>query len=205
MLIVKPKNYLCHDGVILPTMAFTMGRKSLPELAHEAIQALWQRRAFSQRAFAKAIQRPPSIANRMIKGTQPITLRALEAAGQLAGVNPVELLIDPELELKAINPQEAQMLRYFRSWPVSTREALLSFASFFADEDPATHDERRAHEQIRRLGEGKKRLVYAYLTFLTEGEMPPDIRKGLGLPEIDAPPETPRGKPSRKKTPRDRA
>lgn len=187
-------------------MALFMARKPLDVVAYEAVRALWQRRAFSQRAFAKAIQRPPAVANRMIHGTQPITLKALDAVGQITGINPVELLIDPTVELKAINPSEAQMLRYFRSWPVTTRDALLFFASFFADEDPVTHDERRAHEQIRRLPDAKKRVVYAYLTFLTEGffpggDLPPDIRTGLGLPESAAPQSTHTRKAKRPTTP----
>jgi hypothetical protein len=171
-------------------MTALMASKTLEALAHEALRALWQRRAFSQREFAKAIQRPPAVANRMIHGTQPITLRALEAAGRLAGISPVELLVDPSVELKAVNPREAQLLRYFREWPLPTQEAILTFASFFADEDPVTHDERRAHEQIRRLGDAKRRLAYAYLTFLTEGDLPQDLRIGLGLPETDAPQST---------------
>jgi hypothetical protein len=183
----------------LSTITVHMG-KSLEVLAHEAIRALWQRRVFSQREFAKAMQRPPAVANRMIHGTQPVTIRALEAAGRLAGVSPVELLIDPAVEMKAVTPIEAMMLRYFRSWPASTRDALLIFASFFADEPPATHDERRAHEQIRRLGDAKRRLVYGYLTFLTEGDLPLDVRKALGLPETDAPQSTHTEKPRRRTT-----
>ena len=96
---------------------------------------------------------------------------------------------------RAVNPPEAQALRFFRSWPAPTREAFLTFASFFADEPPTTHDERRAHEQIRRLPDGKKRTAYAYLTMLTEGFLPgedltPDIRTALGLPETAAPQST---------------
>lgn len=178
-----------------------MGRKSLEVLAHEAIRGLWQRRVFSQREFAKAINRPPAVANRMIHGTQPITLKAVDGAARLAGISPVELLVDPDAEMKVVSPMEAQLLRYFRKWPAPTRDAIIAFASFFADEDPVTQDERVAREQIRRLGDAKKRLAYAYLTFLTEGDLPLDIRRGLGLPEIDAPQST-HTEPPKRRTPK---
>jgi transcriptional regulator with XRE-family HTH domain len=164
-----------------------MASKALSDVAADSVRALWERRKFSQRDLAKKIKRPPSVVNRIIKGTQPVTLRVLEAVSELTGISPVEMLIDPSVELKAVTPLESAMLRYFRGWPAPTREALITFASFFADEDPVTHDERRAHEQIRRLGDAKRRLVYGYLTFLTEGDLPRDVRIALGLPETDEP------------------
>lgn len=167
-------------------------RKSLQEIAKESIRSLIERRKFSQRELAKKVKLSAPVVNRIIRRDQPVTLRLVEAAAELANVSPLELLVEPDVELKAINPLEAQMLRYFRDWPLSTRMGLLTFASFFADEPPATHDERRAREQIRRLPDGKRRVVYAYLTMLTEGflpgeDLPQDIRKGLGLPETSAP------------------
>lgn len=161
--------------------------KSLADVASENVRALWERRRFSQRELAHKIKRPPSVVNRIIKGTQPVTVRVLEAVGELTGVSPAELLLESADSIKAVTPPEATLLRFVRAWPAPTRDALLTFASFFADEDPVTHDERRAHEQIRRLGDAKRRLAYAYLTFLTEGDLPLDFRKGLGLPETDAP------------------
>lgn len=163
-----------------------MARQSLHELASENVRALWERKKFSQRDLAKKIKRPPSVVNRIIKGTQPVTLRVLEAVGELTGINPVELLVDTDDALKVVSPLEAMFLRFLRGWPAPTREAFITFASFFADEDPVTHDQRRAHEQIRRLGDAKQRLAYGYLTFLTEGDLPLDMRIALGLPETDA-------------------
>lgn len=171
---------------------------SLSERASEGIRALSQKKKFTQRALAKKIKRPPSVVNRIVHGRQPVTLRVLEAVGDLAGVNPLEMLIDPKDEMKLVNPIEAELLRYFRSWPHSTKLALVTFASFFADEDPAIEDQRRAHQQLRDLGDAQRRLAYAYLLFLTEGDLAPDIRRGLGLPEIDAKPQKPQ-KPQTKR------
>jgi transcriptional regulator with XRE-family HTH domain len=168
--------------------------------ATEALRALKHRGKIKLSDVAKAAKIPESSMSRVYAGRQPVTLQMLDAIESITGESAVELLIDPHIELKAVNPSEATALRYFRSWPASTRQAFLTFASFFADEDPVTHDERRAHEQIRRLSDAKKRLVYGYLTFLTEGDLPRDVRIALGLPETDAPQSTPPEPPTRRRT-----
>jgi transcriptional regulator with XRE-family HTH domain len=168
--------------------------------ATEALRSLKHRGKIKLADVAKAANIPQSSMSRIYAGRQPVTLQMLDAIEQITGESAVEFLIDPNVEMKAVNPPEAQMLRYFRSWPAPTREAFLTFASFFADEDPVTHDERRAHEQIRRLSDAKKRLVYGYLTFLTEGDLPRDVRIALGLPETDAPQSTPPVPPKRRRT-----
>jgi transcriptional regulator with XRE-family HTH domain len=168
--------------------------------ATEALRALKHRGKITLAEVAKAAGIPQSSMSRIYAGRQPVTLQMLDAIEQITGESAVEFLIDPSVEMKAVSPPEAQMLRYFRSWPKPTRDALLTFASLFADEEPATHDERRAREQIRRLSDAKKRLVYGYLTFLTEGDLPRDVRVALGLPETDAPQSTPPEPPTRRRT-----
>ena len=186
-------------------ITLTMSRsRSLQDVALAAIQSLRDRKQFRQVDLAKRLNTAPAAVSETLSGKRRVTLRFMEGVADLAGVHPGELLSDPHRDqIKIVNPQEMQLLRYFRSWPASTRDALLSFVSFFADEDPATHDQRRAHEQIRRLPEGKQRVVYAYLTFLTEGffpggDLPPDLRTGLGLPEANGT----RSKRPRKATPK---
>lgn len=160
--------------------------------------ALKERKAFRQVDLAKRLNTKPAAVSETLSGKRNVTLRFLEAVSDVTGIHPGELLVDAHRDqMKVVSPIEMQLLRYFRSWPAATREALIAFGSFFADEDPVTHDERVAHEQIRKLAEGKRRLVYAYLTFLTEGDLPPDIRKGLGLPERDEPQLTRTAKPAR--------
>lgn len=170
--------------------------------ATAALRALKDRGKVTMAEIAKRTHIPESSMSRVYNGRQPVTLRMLDAIEEITGESAVELLIDPHVDLKAVTPDEAMLLRFFRSWPRPTRDALITFASFFADEDPVTHDERRAHEQLRRLGDAKRRLVYGYLTFLTEGDLPPDVRAALGLPATDAPqsPRTgPVTRPTRKK------
>jgi transcriptional regulator with XRE-family HTH domain len=159
--------------------------RSLQEVALASLQVLKERKVFTQVELARRLNTTQAAVSETLSGKRRITLRFLEAVSDVTGIHPGEFLTDPHRDtMKVVDPLEAQLLRYLRRWPAPTREALLSFASFFADEDPATHDERRAHEQLRR------RLAYAYLTFLTEGDLPPDIRVGLGLPEIDGPQST---------------
>ena len=168
-----------------------MTRRTLQDVALSALQALKARKAFRQTDLAERLKTKPAAVSETLSGKRPVTLRFMEAVSDATGVHPGELLIDPHRdELKIVSGVEMQLLRYFRSWPAPTRQAFLTFASFFANEDPVTHDERRAHEQIRRLSDAKKRLVYGYLTFLTEGDLPRDVRIALGLPETDAPQST---------------
>lgn len=174
--------------------------------ATEALRAMKHRKKITLSDVAELAGIPQSSMSRIYDGRQPVTLRILDAIEQLTGESAIELLIDPHVELKAVNPSEAALLRYFRSWPKSTREGLMIFLSLFADEEPATSDARRAHEQLRRLPDGKQRTAYAYLTFLTEGflpgeDLPPDIRKALGLPETAAPQSQQHDPAKRRKTP----
>lgn len=155
--------------------------------ATEALRTLKHRNKIKLGEVGKLSGVPESSMSRVYNGRQPVTLKMLDAIEQITGESAVEMLIDPHVELKAVSPMEAQILRFFRSWPAPTRSAFVIFASFFADEAPATHDERVAHEQIRRLGDAKRRLAYAYLTFVTEGDLPRDMRIALGLPETDEP------------------
>lgn len=181
-------------------------QKSLQEVALAALVALRERKAFKQVEIAKRLNTAEAAVSETLSGKRKITLRFLEAVADVAKLHPGELLMDPHRDsIRVVNPFEMQLLRYFRSWPADTRLALITFASFFADEDPVTADERRAHEQIRRLGDANRRAVYAYLTYLTEVGLPPDIRKGLGLPEVDAPLSTPPGKAKPKSPPKRRA
>ena len=168
--------------------------------ATEALRALKHQNKIKLQDVAERVGIPGSSMSRVYNGRQPVTLKMLEAIEEITGESAIELLVDPTVDLKAVTPPEASMLRYFRRWPTPTRAAFLTFASFFADEDPVTHDERRAHEQIRRLGEAKRRLAYAYLTFLTEGDLPQDVRRALGLPETDAPQSTRIERPKRRTT-----
>ncbi len=162
-----------------------MPHKTLSGLATDGVRALWDRRKFTQKQLAERAKIPTSSVNRIMQGTQPVTLDVLEAAGELAGVNPLEMLLDPKTEMKMLTPQEAQFLRQIRTWPSSTREGLLRFLEYFADEDPAETQLRQAHEHLRQLSVPLRGRAAGYLVYLLEGGLTPDVRIALGLPPAD--------------------
>jgi len=178
--------------------------RTLQEVALAALQTLKDRKAFRQVDLAERLKTKPAAVSETLSGKRPVTLRFMEAVSAATGVHPGELLLDPHRdEMKIVSGLEMQLLRYFRSWPASTREAFLTFASFFADEDPVTHDERVAHEQLRRLkSEAVRRRAYAYLTFLSEGGLTPDLQEAFGLLDSDAPQSPRNGKAKQRTTPK---
>lgn len=160
-----------------------MAKRTLQEKASKALYEMWTRREFTQIALAKRMKRPQSVVNRIIHGQQPVTLDVLEAAGDLAGIDPVEMMADPSTGVKALSPQESEMLRYFRSWPHSTREALLTFLRFFDAADPLDEQLRNGREYLRTMGKAERARALAYLLTLREGGLSPDLRIAFGLPE----------------------
>jgi transcriptional regulator with XRE-family HTH domain len=160
-------------------------KRTLAERAAESIKALWERRAFTQVALAKRTGLWQSVVNRIIHGQQPVTLDVIEAVGELCGIDPAELLADAGSGVKVLNPAEAELLRYVRAWPVSTREALIVFLRFFANEPPVDAQLRRALEYLREMGKGERDRAVAYLLLLHEGGLSPDVRIALGLPATD--------------------
>lgn len=170
--------------------------------ATDGLRALKHRGKVTMAQVAEKSGVPESSMSRIYNGRQPVTLKMLDAIEELTGESAVELLIDPSVDLKAVTPPEATLLRYFRSWPKSTRDAFIAFASFFANEPAETHDLRRAHQQLRDLPEGKRRAAFAYLTYQTEGffpgeDFPPDIRTALERPATDGPQSTHSSTPTR--------
>lgn len=159
--------------------------RTLSDRASEAVHALWQRRAFTQIALANRLRRPQSVVNRIIHGKQPVTLDVLEAVGEITNTDPAELLANPQSALKVLSGPEAEMLRFFRSWPLSTREAMLAFLRFFAAESEMDQQIRRATQYLRDMGKGERDRAVAYLLLLHEGGLSPDLRIALGLPATD--------------------
>ena len=165
------------------------GNRSLQEVALSALVALKDRKAFKQIEIAQRLNTAPAAVSETLSGKRRVTLRFLEAVSAVTGIHPGELLMDPRRdEMKIVSGPEMQMLRCFRTWPQPTKDAFLTFVSFFADEDPVTYNQRVAHEQLRRLkSEAVRRRAYAYLTFLTEGGLTPDLQEAFGLLDSAAP------------------
>ena len=142
----------------------------------------------TQTQVAKAAGLPPASINRMLKGKQRVTLEVLDAANSLVGGDAIDLLMDP-LDLRMrLSPREQALINYLRSLPSTTVDALMGFLDYYIDEDPATRQLREAHEHLRRLPDGPRQRAVAYLLFLRDGGLTPDLRAAFGLPETDAPP-----------------
>ena len=176
-----------------------MTRKTLQDVALSALHALKARKAFRQTDLAERLKTKPAAVSETLSGKRPVTLRFMEAVSDATGVHPGELLLDPNRdEMKIVSGMEMQLLRYFRSWPAPTREAFIAFASFFADEAPVTYEQRVAHEQLRRLKpEAVRRRAFAYLTFLSEGGLTPDLQEAFGLLDSNAT-QSPHSEPVKK-------
>lgn len=167
-----------------------MAKSTLSERATKAVYDRWHRRDFKQTDLAARLRRPGSVVNRIIHGSQPVTLDVLEAVGELTGVDPMELLADPATLVHALNPMEAELLRYARGIPRSTLDNLLGFLRFFAGEDALTQQLRQATEYLRAMGKSERDRAMAYLLLMHEGGLPRDVRIALGLPETDDVPRT---------------
>lgn len=173
----------CHDsGRIMP--------KPLSQRATDALHDLWTRRVIQQNDLAAKTGRPGSVINRIIHGRQPVTLDILEAVGELSGLDPMELLAGVGSEIKALNPLEAELLRYARTWPKPIQMALLTFLRHFAGESALESQARIAISYLRAMGATERHRAMAYLLLLSEGQLPDDIRAKL---EADPAPTLPGG------------
>lgn len=162
-----------------------MPPQALSARATAALQHLVKTQGWGyQRRLAHAAGLPPSSLSRILQGRQPVTLALLEAIGRLDEINPLALLAGPEDELQPVSVEEAELLRYVRTWPRSVTRALLSFAAHFAAEGPRERELRDALTLFRGLDEHQRRHVLAYLITLTEG-LPRDLAIALRLPEED--------------------
>ena len=145
--------------------------------------AEWRdQRCYTQRELARDLGMSEANISAMLKGTRRLSVRVIEAAARLAGRPLAEAFHAPGEELRALRPDEAETLRYLRTWPVSVRSALLDFLRYWADEPPVARGLRRTHELLRQMPDDQRRLVEAYATMLREGGLPPDIRAALGRP-----------------------
>jgi transcriptional regulator with XRE-family HTH domain len=163
-------------------------RTTLSERALAAIRAAIDRKALTQTQLAKMTSRFSSNMSEIIAGKRPLPFDVIEAAAELLQVDPAELMADPQNLVKVLNPLEAELLRYIRAWPKSTREAFLTFLRFFADESRANQQIRQAVEYLRTLDKPVRDRAVAYLLMLSEGGLSRDVRIALGLPEVDATP-----------------
>jgi hypothetical protein len=158
-----------------------MRRRKLSELALNAVVQGIENRRYKATDLARLTGRHASNLSEMLAGKRKLALDVVEAAAELTAVDPAEFFINPPTELKALLPDEAELLRAFRSWPADVRGAFVSFANYFAAEKAQPAAVRDAAHHFGKLDPKKRQLVLGYMTYLREGGMPRDVAIALGL------------------------
>lgn len=183
-----------HENVAPKRMA---RRRKLSELVLQAVNQGIEARHYKAADLAKLTGRHASNLSEMLAGKRKLALDVIEAAAELRGVDPAEFFIDPATDLKALNPEESEILRYARSWPADVRKAFVTFQAYFATSAAMPQQIRDASHHFGKLDQKKRQLVLGYMTYLREGGMPRDVAIALGLPGSGVP----RGQPQRRLKP----
>ena len=105
--------------------------------------------------------------------------KVIEAAAELRGIDPAEYFLAPDSELRALNPLEAEFIRYARTWPRTVLGSLLTFLQYFAPASAAEEKYRQAVGYLRAMGYRERQQALAYLLLLSEGRLPEDVRARL--------------------------
>lgn len=121
----------------------------------------------------------PSAITPYVQGHREPSLTMLEAVSELTQVPIAELVTPPEAVLKQLNPDEAALLRWLRSWPLDVTRSLVQFVAFFADEPPAARQTRNLHELWRGLGHADREWLYGVAVMLREKTLAPDLQAAL--------------------------
>ena len=111
----------------------------------------------------------------------------IEAAAALRGIDPAEYFLDPTSELRALNPLEAEFIRYARTWPNEVFAALLTYMRHFVPSTVAEEQYRNAVAYLRKMGRAERQQAMAYLLLLSEGKLPADVRAKLTADPVTLP------------------
>lgn len=129
--------------------------------------------------LAKELNVVPSAITPYVEGDREVTLRMLQAVSKLTGERVSEMLAPPNSSLKELDPEEAAILRWLRSWPRDVTRNLAAFLMFFADEPPALQRDRSFHDLYRNLGDKDRELIYSIALQAREQNVSPDMRAAL--------------------------
>jgi hypothetical protein len=143
---------------------------------------------FTRRALGKLIGYGDTGIGLILMGKRSLPLTVLQAAAELAQVDPAEWIADPRALVKVLTPTEAELLRYARDWPAPTRLALLNFLQHFQGESTLEEEFRKAVTYLRAMSKTQRDLAMAALLLRSEGELPADIRAKLAADPVPTPP-----------------
>jgi transcriptional regulator with XRE-family HTH domain len=163
-------------------------RVTLREQVAENLRRLARERPRGWAArFCERYQVWPSTLARVLSGAQAATLDLLEQVAEMEMVSPLQLLAGPGDDLKPVSPLEQRLLRYVRP-PLMQGETLahlLGFLEYYASEPPVEREQRTALDYLKKLTDGQRNRVLAYMIMLHEG-LPRDLSEPQGLSESDA-------------------
>jgi transcriptional regulator with XRE-family HTH domain len=163
------------------------GMEDLEARARQRIMEAVDADKFTQRALGKAAGYGDTGIGLILNGKRGMPLQVLQAAADLLGVDPAEFIADPRALVKVLSPFEAEVLRYVRDWPPSTREAFATFLRYFAGQGAYEDTVRRAVEYLRAMRREDRHRAEAYLLMLSDGTLPQDYRAKVTPPDsIDA-------------------
>lgn len=156
--------------------------------ARERILSAVNEKKFTRRALGRAIGYGDTGIGLILNGKRSVPLSVLQAAAELAQVDPAEWIADPRALVKALTPFEAELVRYTRDWPGSVRTTFIEFLRYFSGESARESQIRRCVEYLRGITEQDVRQrAESYLLFLREGGLTPDLRAAFGLPATEKP------------------
>jgi transcriptional regulator with XRE-family HTH domain len=152
--------------------------ESLTERLAALLREAGERRGF-KKALADELHVSQSAITPYVNGERAVTLDMLEAIAKLTNTPIAELVAPPGDTVRQLRPDEAEVLRALRKWPVEVSHALLSFVRFFADEEPAAGQTRNLHQIWRTMRQHQRDQLYGFAAHLAAGSLPPETVETL--------------------------
>lgn len=161
---------------------------SIQDRALEKIQEDIKEKRYKARQLAeKAGHGDGWISDILNEKSVGLPYKVIEAAAALRGIDPAEYFLEPTSELRALNPLEAEFIRYARTWPRDVFLALLTYLRHFAPSTVAEEQYRNAVNYLRKMGRSERQQAMAYLLLLSEGQLPADVRAKLTADPVTLP------------------
>jgi transcriptional regulator with XRE-family HTH domain len=140
---------------------------------------LGQGRRLNQLRIAELLNMTQGNVSKIIRfDDRPITLDFLEAAADVSGIPPAELVAE-DGAIYQLSADEAVIVRALRGWPLTVRRALGQFLVFFTNEEPQAGQTRQMHELWRHLDARARLAVFGFAVEKSQGVIPLEIEARL--------------------------
>jgi hypothetical protein len=107
----------------------------------------------TQRGLATALKLDPATVNQALarRAGQAFRLVQLDAIADYFGVTPASLIRWPTSALWELAPEEARLVRHWRTWAADVQQQVMGLLDFFAGLLPEEKEDRRLFQKWRRL------------------------------------------------------